>query len=369
MALLAVQPLRRSWTAPPSKRCYERLPVTALRPSIPRGSGGLVTLASFLVSALGLAQERPAVHLEFTRATGADSCPDGAAMRDRVSERLGRDVRGASSAPGLVGHDTVVIGDMRRDRDHWTGTVELHDETGAVRGRRSLTSRASTCDDLAETMVLTVALILDADEQAHKTVASGSSAAAPSATPAEPEQPPELDVVATPAPEQGRRARYSAGAGASASLGVEPAVAAGIDAFVARASDHFMIGLEGQIGLPAGTPSPSGTRVNGEIAVASIVPCYRAGPLLGCAVASGGVFRGSDGANDSEHPSAPYAAMGARLAALVPVSMSGVGCGLRLTLDVVAPFTRPTLAIGKENVWTAPAIGGSLGVAAYFEFL
>jgi hypothetical protein len=308
--------------------------------------------------------ESSAAHLVFIRAPSAAGCPEEAEMRDRVSERLGRDLERTPTT--ATDSPPTVVSEMHRESDSWKGTIELRDVDGKVRGRRVLTSRAATCNDLAQNMVLTIALVLDADAESRHPPPPAPPGPPPSSPPASalmPEEPPP-DVVAAPEP-RGPVAHWSVGLGGSASLGIEPAPAPQIDAFVATTTEHLELGIEGHVGLSAETSSSTGAHVDGEVAVASLVPCYRVGVFRGCALAEAGVFRGSAPSTAGGGPSVFYAAVGVRAALVIPLLSAW---SLRATADLIAPFTRPTLAVGPEYVWTAPAVGGALGTAVRYEF-
>jgi hypothetical protein len=98
--------------------------------------------------------------------------------------------------------------------------------------------------------------------------------------------------------------------------------------------------------------------------MASVVPCYHAGALFGCALATAGALQGTgSGVDVPEKDTTFYAAVGGRVGAEVRVTE---WLALAAFGDLRGTLTRTTLQIDGHDVWTTPPVSGALGVAAVF---
>src|SRR3954471_15454210 len=83
----------------------------------------------------------PGTVLEYVRTAGAEQCPDGAAVRAAVAERLGYD-------PFSERGDRVLRCEITRAGGGLRSQIEVIDAGGKSSGARTLTSHRSDCSDL-----------------------------------------------------------------------------------------------------------------------------------------------------------------------------------------------------------------------------
>ena len=120
----------------------------------------VVKLAALLAVALDqtslAAPPHRFVRFSYERGSGTSSCPDEAAVRGAVAERLGYDPF-AGDAP-----ESVVVKLKRTDRG-LRAEVEIRDRSGHATGARSLDSASARndCTELASALALAVALAID----------------------------------------------------------------------------------------------------------------------------------------------------------------------------------------------------------------
>src|SRR5689334_19329560 len=94
---------------------------------------GLFWVACFTASRRSLAEEHPQAQLRYEREGGTESCPDEDELRHAVAARLGYE-------PFSAGSKRVVSVRVTRRPRELVGRVEIHDENGALKGSRELTS-------------------------------------------------------------------------------------------------------------------------------------------------------------------------------------------------------------------------------------
>jgi hypothetical protein len=144
-----------------------------------------------------------------------------------------------------------------------------------------------------------------------------------------------------------------------------PSHSFGVAAGMGIRSGDLSVGIEGRADLPASTALRVG-EARTSLLVASLVPCMHFGKVAGCALAAAGALRAAGhGLVDSRQITAPYVALGARLAVALPITT-------RLSLvmhgDLTTPLGRTHLEVDGAEVWTTPRLAFvlGLGVAASF---
>jgi hypothetical protein len=119
--------------------------------------------------------------------------------------------------------------------------------------------------------------------------------------------------------------------------------------------------VEGRGDLPASEDVGGGREASTSLLLASLVPCAHASVWLGCALVSAGALAGQGrGLSQERTDRSPYIGAGARVGAELPL---GPLLAVRLHADILASFTRTTLHVGDESVWTTPPTSGALGAA------
>lgn len=140
---------------------------------------GAATLAA-LLAALGSAPDPPpSARWELRWVLGPNTlgCPEAGAFAAAVEQALARPVFAASGEGGLA-----VLGRVDRGPP-WYASVQLADREGRAKGSREVTSEADTCDDLAKTLALVVALMIDPQAEVALSAPPPSPPVEPAAVP------------------------------------------------------------------------------------------------------------------------------------------------------------------------------------------
>src|SRR5581483_5368620 len=96
----------------------------------------------------------PPVQMRLDHASAAPACPDAATLQRAVAERLGRDPFTSDARQTLV---VRLSGKARAFR----AELKVVDEAGAAKGQKTLQSKAADCGELASSVALAMALIID----------------------------------------------------------------------------------------------------------------------------------------------------------------------------------------------------------------
>ncbi len=310
------------------------------------------------------ASATPSARLVYSRGAGAETCPDEVALRRAVALRIGYD-------PFFPwAEKTIVASVLRLDRG-FSVKVHLVDSGGGEHGAREIRTDGR-CDDLLDAAALAIAIAIDPlllappapPESPAPVVAPVPDAASPAARIG---TPPPLQL---PSPEPGPAMTFSVSAGAIASLGVAPALAAGLSIGASTRWRLVSLGLEARVDAPASRTfyTPGGpASVSSWLATAAVVPCVHSSALMLCALGQLGSTRVS--ALDVVGPtagSARWTATGGRAGVTVPV---GRNAALRLGADVLVNLDRARVSIGATQVWHAPLICASYGLDVTVPFL
>jgi hypothetical protein len=194
---------------------------------------GLGVLLAFVCASPAHAESSESFRFSWVRGEGAGTCPDGRALAARVSERLGRNPFSDAAEQSIEGG--VVARDGR-----FHAELRVRDAGGVARGSRELAANGPDCAELAEAVVLAVALTIDPN------AALGGMPTPPAAPPAPVEPPPpappalpSCPAVRCPPPEPCRQKpcpppsglRAAVAARAVVAFGVLPGVAPGAAVF------------------------------------------------------------------------------------------------------------------------------------------
>jgi hypothetical protein len=332
-------------------------------------------IAGVLLSA-GRAAAAPTGRLVYSRAPGAESCPDEAMLRRSVAARVGYD-------PFFPWAKRTVVANLARRSRDFVAIVSLVDEQGVAHGDRELRT-SGDCAELLDAMALAIAIAIDpeiltrpapssplADGSEPSGVAHGvvgEPVAPPAAvTPSVFVSPARPDVPTSSQPPPATRpANFEATLGALVSSGSAPDLAAGLSAGAQVRWRHVSVGVEGQVEAPASRSVQGGGDVSAWPVLGAIVPCAYFGAFLACAVAQGGALRVSSGGVPDQR--ATWTALwqaGARAGVLIAV---GESVSLRVRSDLLVNLDRARLGLRGAQVWTAPSLDGSLGIDAVVRF-
>jgi hypothetical protein len=311
-------------------------------------------------------------HVEATLSYEAPSrCAPPGDFEARVAARLGYDPFVSDAGRAVVVH-------VRATGAAWKARVAIAEDGGRTSGNRELTSTVS-CDDLAATLAVSVALALDPEaalhvssptsgpertpdrSQANATPASSVPASrAPSA--ADPLDTPSQHDAAPPAARKAAALHYEIGAGAVGSAGAAPLPTVGAEVFGAITWEHFALGLEGRADGASSSSTSSGASASVRLSLGTLSPCYAFGVLRVCALASVGALTAEGtGATVAQHSATSlYGAVGGRVGIDTPLFGP---VALRVHADALAPLTRSTVRVGDEVLWETPLLSGALGIA------
>lgn len=325
----------------------------------------------------------PSARLVYSRTTEASSCPDEAELRKAVATRLGYD-------PFFAWAKQTVVVLISRPKGKYVAKLQLVDEQGVAHGNRELVSRSATCAEVFEASALAIGIALDAeaaDEAEPKSTTqqreppSPVPAPAPSTPASPPPAAPAETAPAASAPAAKPTAGPGAGAGLSwalsidalASAGTAPSLAPGVAIGATLALLPWSLSLELRADAPESqsrAASLGGGSVVSSMSAVDLVPCGNVSYFALCGLGMLGVTDawGAD-ITPQQARSTLFAAAGLRAGVELPL---GASFFLRAHADGFFDLHRATLSLGQEapnDVWSAPSVGGTLGigVAHYFR--
>jgi hypothetical protein len=347
--------------------------------AVARRFGSLVGTGLVLVCAPALAF--PSSELAYTRHTGAEHCPDEAAVRASVAARLGYD-------PFVAEAPRSIVASIALDRGRLAAIVRLIDASGASHGRRELFAPVDRCGELVRAMALSISIAIDPERAEASLVDDAPESAAPPESAAEsgPEEPEddvddrERPITRTPAPAPdprrdpgstaagSRRTRLAlfSGAGAHAAVGTAPSATGGAFVFAGLQINAISIALEGRADASGSSRLDEDASVSSTLFAATLLPCFHAEELFACASGTAGVIRASaDGVSVPESDDGLFAAAGARGGVEMPLTSD---LRLRFHLDFWLTLTRVEATLDQQVVWRAPAFSGATGLGLMARF-
>jgi hypothetical protein len=304
------------------------------------------------------------MRLIYTRAAGAEACPDEQVFRDAVGSQVRRSDPFAPHAPWLL---TVTVA----HRGGYEGTAELRDVTGAVVFSKTYPA-TSRCLDALGDLARAIAFEIERPATRDRAPQAAGPLPAPVSPPAPPEQPAPLPAVPS---------TFAArlGAGVWMDLATAPRPAFGLSANVGFRAAWFSLDGELHWTPPAAASVASGSTVETSRILGALVPCGHAGWFAGCLLGELGQIRGSfsapGGAASPDHLAGLLLAGGVRLAAEIPVVRDRLF--VRLAADVLGArpvvFRFQTLNTGQKpgigaEQWESASFAGSLGAGLLASF-
>ena len=333
-----------------------------------RSALAVVALAASLAApARARAQAEARVDLTYARGEAAASCPDARAFAAAVAGRLGYEPFQAGAARRV----TVVLDRHERAFEARIALVEA----GGAPAERRFTSRAGDCAELAATTELALAIAIDPFRAAAPAPPPAVLTPPPAPTPPPPRAPvlaappPVAPVTVLPPPPPpappGPPIVPEVAAAVVGAIGSAPAAAVGFEVRIGARRGDLSLALEGRADLPASKTLAEGD-VSAALLVASLVPCAHWRSFAACALATAGVLRAAGhGLVDARQSTDPWLALGARVAADLPLSGR---LALTAHADAVAPLVQTALKVGGAAVWTTPALALSAGLGLAIAF-
>jgi hypothetical protein len=353
----------------------------ALR-ALARASAGLAgwvlfTLGLLLVARSVYADGPQVAELEYNRPAALAACPDGAAFRRAVSERLRRD-------PFVLGAARKIRVSLARSGATLTALVHV-EERGRSRGDRRIDTRAD-CAALASGAALAVSIAIDPavllglpDESASAQVDTTSAQvkAEPEVKPEpsprtkpEPSPPPLAGKVTAPSaaasqPAKAVERRVFARVGLRVWAGIVPEISVGPSLGAGYQSGHWSLALDAIAVLPRTESVPETRRaVAVDLLGAELAPCAHFAGLRGCALfASGALLARGEGVDQARTGSSLYAATGLG----VGYSLFVGRFSLTPSLEGSARLATTELSLDNHAVWTSPRWVGSLGLELGYD--
>ncbi len=320
----------------------------------------------------------PSARLVYSRTPEASSCPAEPALRTAVAARFGYD-------PFFPWAKATIVVQISRLRAVYVARVQLLDEEGIALGTRELSSTQGDCSEIFDATALAISIALDAaakkiaPEPPPEPLAPSPAPSTPPPAPVvpiaamSPPSPPSIDAAGepTPPPAIGRaeELHVEAGLDVLGSLGTGPLASPGVSAFARGRLQEWSLAIELRADAPTSVGRPAdlgGGRVQSWVAGADLAPCLHLGILAVCAVGMIGALRASGSEIDPQFSkSTLFASAGGRVGLEWPLSGT---VALRVRVDGAVNLYRVSLALGSEDVWTAPPFTGTLGGGLVVRF-
>ena len=349
-ALSAAKGRRSPNAVPTSRRALARGRIRAVRRALAFGSAGVLVLTS----ARALASTPTDLLVE--RSPGAESCPDAPALHDAIVARTGID-------PFVPGAREKVVVTYAFDAGHFTATLRMFAEDGALRGQRDLRSSGGACGELLAASALAVSIALQAIEPTRDPAPVPSAAPRPAAPPDPDDIPPADSGEPVPTAPPSRGVSLRGAADVVGALGAGPAPSLGGELALEGRSGAWSLELGVGALAPASGDAAGGGTVRTWTAWTQVLPCGWIGPLELCASAALDRIEGT--ATGIARPATSdglFVSAGARVAIDVPAGPVTV----RAHLGLAVPIDRPSVAIDGVAVWTMPVVTGACGLGVLF---
>jgi hypothetical protein len=315
----------------------------------------LVALFLSAIPRFAWAAPLPRVHLVFERGPGAERCPDEAALRTQVIDRLGYDPFDPQSTVQLKTSLSLVGRELRAE-------IELIEASGEVSGSHRLTSRHLDCVELASAVDLALGIAIDPLNAAREGVDNKEARPVARAEPpprvAAPPTVEEPPRVRAPRFEVDHR-RLEGVLGLAAVVANAPTATLGVKLAGAVRFRLWSLGLEARGDLPASTTFGSG-HISTALLVFGVVPCFHVSLFRFCAVGDvGAQFASGSDYLVSRSTTVPYFAAGGRVGVDVPIGRRFL---LGLSTDVVWVVTQLVLSVDDQVAYRASPVSGVVGV-------
>jgi hypothetical protein len=327
-----------------------------------------LVVAVLIATGSARAEERLFVTLEYSVDPALTGCPTESDFRALIAAQLDYD-------PFRAASDHRVVARAERSEEGIHGLVRWYDASGADRGERELRASDLDCSAFAKAMGFAIAVQLQllTTEQASAERKRAEAAEPRSAATDQPRVTGTRDLGskrATPLPPEepgGGALEILLGVGAGAGLGLTPRASVQGRAFGALRSRRLALELGAEASLRSQLETGAGRGFTGRFALGSLAGCVSVAPFFGCVVQKLGALevRGY-GVDVPREPVGVVAQSGVRL---------GVGHDLgphahgALRVEALATLTRWDVHLNRNEVWTVPPVGLTVGgdLAALFR--
>jgi hypothetical protein len=331
----------------------------------------LVFVAVLLSAGPAFADPLPrSMRLEYTRAPGAERCPDEQSFRNVAEGQM-------SYPPFSPDASARLVVTLQRKGRLYQGRMELRDGAEAMLWERDMDAFAD-CRELIDFLALSAAVHLDpvplpkpAPTPASSKLESTVEPAPPlvSAKPPAPVRPSTPVKPAVTVERSSSRLAGFAGAGIAVGFGVAPTTALGLTLNGGARWSFLSLALEGRAYLPAQGLSEGGTRV---VSIAqytgALVPCGHWRIAFGCGLVALGAQEGTFPATERTR-SRVFAAGGLRVGVEIPIPIPMVKpLSLRLSGDVLLTPYASRFRVVDLPQWETPPVSGALGAGLFTVF-
>ena len=293
----------------------------------------------------------PTVHLIY--AADDPSCPDEAAIRRGVTERLGFDPFVEQATP----ESSTLTATLRRDERGVVARIELADPLGDVVGLRKLRARPGGCAGLAPSVVLAITIAVDPLALLPRRAPPAPEPVVMGPPLPEAEVLPALRRRAVPPPPPIPRTVMVGLAGILISIAPKPTTALGFFAELFVRQRHWSLGIGFRGDLPAPFSEGYGL-LEVSLLAGELMICGHFFSLYACPIAIVGEQRARSRPASNDGAAALFAAIGGRLGLIVPLSRR---LELQLRLDLLANVTGPVTLNGFQPSPGSAALVTGLG--------
>lgn len=296
--------------------------------------------------------------MSYTRAPGAQACPDELHFRSEVAAHLGHE---AFSEQGTW---RFYVYAFRRKNGTYSVTGDLFDEEAVKRDDIPPREGRDCKELLIKILALEIAIYLtDPPEQPDP--------------PAPPSPPPPPLPPSPPLPPRRRANPFTLrlGFGSMVGFGVAPRVAVGASGDIGIYWPVTVAHLDG-ISLSLGglwhpsvegsaTGSDAGTPESFSRLLVTLAPCTHGWKLFLCAVGEVGQIQGFDSAALPSSVARVYAAMGGRAGVEVPFAPH---LGFRVSGEVLGTASPVSFSVNDKPGWMTPSVSGNVGAGLYLSY-
>ena len=150
-------------------------------------------------------------------------------------------------------------------------------------------------------------------------------------------------------PRRVRELRYFTGAGLHFTVHAAPAIGEGAELFWGGRYGAYSLAFEGRVDARNWSRLDSGAEIGARFLVASLVPCFHAGPAAFCGFGTAGkVWASSSQITHVASDRGTYSALGLRLGLEWPLTGP---LSLRIHADLGVPWPRQSIKIDNKEVW------------------
>ena len=299
----------------------------------------------------------------------AMDCPDEGALRSGIVDRLGSDPFVQLSSDGWL----VDVWFLRPEPGRRSARILLYDARRELLGTRYIESREAHCDQLASTVTMTLAMVLEAQapvgepEPAAAGRGSTEDAGPPPVVAATSDNTHAVESegsVPVAAPADRIEARPFASLTASLGAGFAPksVLLASLGGGVGL-GDHVVLAAEGRITSPS-TVANSTSEARLFLGGGAVAACFRSGRFGVCAscMVAALVAQGSSGlATERSRSFVVYPGL---VGTFEQPLRRDLALQVRLELDVAARGV--DVRVVGQPLWSSPAIAGAIGVGLVY---